>query len=137
MDSTMTMVKAATVKRQATVQVLAETAVALRHTLGAGSEHDNQTLDRLERMVWLELVHACPDRQEREYLIEQARATVAAPGAPSCRYAARLLVRLGGLLLHAAAQPPTQDQERVRGIADECGRSAVRLERIALNTGGV
>jgi len=25
----------------------------------------------------------------------------------------------------------------VRGIAYECGRSAVRLERIALNTGGV
>jgi len=136
MDSTITMVKAVTITRQSTVQLLAETAVALRHTLGTGSEKDNRTLDRLERTVWLELVHACPDRREREYLIEQARATVAPAGAPSCRHAARLLVRLGGMLLHTATQLPAGERERARGVAHECGRGAVRLERVALETGG-
>jgi len=69
-----TMVKAVScLERKATVQLLAETAMALRHTLGTGSEEDNRTLDRLERTVWLELVHACRHRREREYLIEQAR----------------------------------------------------------------
>ena len=133
-----TMVKAVTcLERKVTVQLLAETAMALRHTLGTGSEDDNRTLDRLERTVWLELVHACRDRREREYLIEQARATVAPPGAVSCRHAARLLVRLGGLLLHTAAQLPTRERDQARRIARECGAGAVRLERIALETGGL
>ena len=118
-------------------RLTAETAVALRHSLGAGSEEDNQALDQLERNVWLALVGACPDRQEREYLIEQAAAMIAPPGAMSCRHAARLLVRLGGVLLHAAAQRPAEERQRLEICAGDCGEDAVRLERIALETGGL
>jgi hypothetical protein len=59
--------------RPALVRLLAETAVAVQHTLGLGDEEDDRALDYLERSVWLELACACPDRREREYLIERAR----------------------------------------------------------------
>ena len=117
------------------LRLLAETAVALRHTLGTGSEQDNRALDQLEREVWLELAHACPDRREREHVIENAHAIVAPPGAPSCRHAARLVARAGGLLHHEAAGLPRKERERVQHCARHCVEGAVRLERIALETG--
>jgi len=115
------------------VRLLAETAVAVQYTLGVGDEEDNRALDHLERSVWLELAMACPDRWEREYLIEQAHANVAPPGVPSCRHAIRLLVRAGGALLRLARELTDEDRERVERCAALCGEGAVRLERIALD----
>jgi hypothetical protein len=117
------------------IRLLAETAVAVQYTLGVGDEEDNRALDYLERSVWLELARACPDRREREYLIEQARAGVAPPGVPSCRHAIRLLVRAGGALLRLAGGLTGEDRQRAERCAALCGEGAVRLERIALDAG--
>jgi hypothetical protein len=119
----------------APIRLFAETAVAVQSTLGVGDEEDNRALDHLERSVWLELARACPDRREREYLIEQARASVAPPGVPSCRHAIRLLVRAGGALWLLARELIEEDRERVERCAALRGEGAVRLERIALDAG--
>lgn len=117
------------------VRLLAETTVAVQYTLGLGDEEDNRALDQLERAVWLELARACPDRREREYLIEQAHAAAALPGVPSCRHAIRLLVRAGGAVLALAGKLTEEDRERTKTCAALCGEGAVRLERIALDAG--
>ena len=119
----------------APVRLLAETAVAVQYTLGVGDEEDNRALDHLERSVWLELARACPDRRQREYLIEQARANVEPPGVPSCRHAIRMLVRAGGALLRLAGELTGEDRERIERCGALCGEGAVRLERIALDAG--
>jgi hypothetical protein len=119
------------------LRMLSETAVAVQYTLGTGGEEDNRALDRLERAVWLELALACPDRREREYLIEEARGAVAAPGIPSCRHAVRLLINAGAHLLMRAGHLDGEERARVERCAVLCGEGAVRLKRIVLDSGGV
>jgi len=121
----------------AVLRLLAETVVAVQNTLGTGDGQDNLALDGLERSVWLELAVACPDRAERGHLIERAKGMVAPPGAVSCRRAARLLVQAGGVLLCEAGQHSGVARERLEGCARRCADGAVRLERIALEIGGV
>jgi hypothetical protein len=118
------------------LRLLAETVVAVQYTLGTGTDADNLELDALERSVWLELRLRCPDRGEREHLIENARAAVAPPGAPSCRRAARLLIEAGGWLLRAAERLAVEERSRTDGCAEQCARWGVRLERIALEAMG-
>jgi hypothetical protein len=113
-------------------QLLAQAAVAVGSTLGTGSDEDNRELDALERAVWLELRLCCPDRREREWRIEQARGTVAAPGAPSCWHAVSLLTRTAGWLAHAAGRVTPDEHERMARCGDQCIEGAARLGRIAV-----
>jgi hypothetical protein len=135
MDRASTIVTGRTRALNGLPALLAEMAVAVQYTLGVGDQEDNRALDHLERAVWLELAGACPDRREREYLIEQASASVAPPGLHSCRHAIRLLVRAGGALLRLAGELTGEDRERVERCGALCGEGAVRLERIALDAG--
>jgi hypothetical protein len=134
--STTTKLRASATSGLAFRLLLAETAVAVQCTLGTGEEEDNRALDQLERSVWTELVLACLDRKEREYLIERARGTNVPPGVMSCRHAARLLVRSGGALLCSVDGASVEDRERIERCVGMCGDGAVRLERIALEAGG-
>lgn len=106
--------------------------MAVAHTRGCGGEDDDRELDATERAVWIELRLSCPDRHEREDLIVQGQAVAASPGQPACRRAAALLIRTGGWLLYAAGSAGDEERHRMEMCAERCGRSATRLERIAL-----
>jgi hypothetical protein len=45
-------------------ELLAEALVAVEHMLGAGSEDDDQALEELSRVVWVELVRECREDGE-------------------------------------------------------------------------
>ena len=113
------------------LRLLAEAVVALQHTLGCGDKKDNRALDQLERSVWLELRRVCTDRQEREHHIAHARGLVAAPGAPSCHHAARLMSLTAQALAHAITGADADERRRIESLASRCAETAERLQRIA------
>lgn len=139
MDSGSTPVKSVECERmesRESLRRLAETVVAVAHTLGCGDEEDDRVIDETERSVWVELRLACPDRQEREHLIANGRAVIAAPGSSACQRAAGLLISTAGWLLHTASGLEAGERARMEMCADRCVRTAARLERIALEAAG-